>query len=269
MHHDSLSVSGPAGALRTFHWPGNAPASAPPLLFIHGMLGDASFWEPVVEALGDDRPRAIAIELRGHGSSEPPESGDYSPAACAADVLAVLDAYGFERALVVGHSYGAFVALAFAAAYPDRVARLVLADPPGDFTRLPSDVRREQLEPFLATLAGANWREATRGGFEEALQGGREATRDLIRSRLADASREATVGLFGPMFDFDAIGALDTFLAHEGARTHAILATSNAWPYSLHVLRPSLPHTVIPNTGHWLMLDDPDAFATALRAALQ
>lgn len=233
------------------------------------MLGDASFWEPVVEALGENRARAIAVELRGHGSSEPAESGDYSPAACAADVLAVLDAYGLERAHVVGHSYGALVALAFAARYPDRVARLVLADPPGDFTRLPSEVRAGQLEPFLASLDGAAWREATRGGFEDALQGGGESTRDIILSRLENAPREATVGLFRPMFAFDAVGALDTFLARDGAQAHAILATSNAWPYSLHVLRPSLPRTVIPNTGHWLMLDDPDAFATALRAALR
>ena len=267
MHHDSLSVSGPVGALRTFHWPGNAPATAPPLLFIHGMLGDASFWEPTVEALGERRPRAIAVELRGHGSSEPAPDADYSPAACAADVRAVLDAYGLERAIVVGHSYGALVALGFAARYPERVERLVLADPPGDFTRLPAEVRRDQLEPFLAALAGDDWREATRAGFEEACTGGRDSTRETIFARLADASRDATVGLFRPMFDFDAVGALDSFLAHQGARAHAILAASNAWPYSLHVLRPSLEHTVIPGTGHWLMLDDPDAFARALRAA--
>ncbi|HEX8850234.1 MAG TPA: alpha/beta fold hydrolase [Gemmatimonadaceae bacterium] len=265
MHHDSLAVAGPAGAIRTFHWPGNTRASAAPLLFIHGMLGDASFWEPTVEALGDDRPRTIAMELRGHGSSEPPADDDYSPPACAEDARAVLDAYALDRATVVGHSYGALVALAFAAAHPERVARLILADPPGDFAHLSERERREQLEPFLAALAGEHWREATQAGFEDACAGGRETTRQMIFDRLAAARRESTVGLFRPMFQFAAVDALDRFLAHPGASAHAIVATSNAWPFSLHVLRPALPHTVIPGTGHWLMLDDPRAFAGALR----
>ncbi|HEX2781549.1 MAG TPA: alpha/beta fold hydrolase [Gemmatimonadaceae bacterium] len=267
MHHDSLAVAGPEGAIRTFHWPGKAPGSAPALLFVHGMLGDASFWTPTIEALGEQRPRAIAAELRGHGSSEPAASEDYSPRACAADLLAVLDGYGLDRATVIGHSYGALVALAFAAAHPERVARLVLADPPGDFTRLPPEARREQLEPFLQALAGDGWRDATRAGFEDACAGGRASTRETIFSRLEHADRTATVSLFRPMFEFDAIGALDTFLAHEGASAHAILAESNAWPFSLHVLRPSLPHTVMRGTGHWLMLDDPAGFASALRGA--
>ena len=267
MHHDSLAVAGPAGAIRTFHWPGNAAPSAPPFLFIHGMLGDASFWEPTVDALGEQRPRAIAIELRGHGASETPANDDYTPAACAGDVRAVLDSYALDRAIVVGHSYGALVALAFAAAHPERVARLILVDPPGDFTHLPEAERRGQLEAFLAALGGDEWREATRAGFEDACTGGRESTREMIFSRLDAASRASTVGLFRPMFEFPAVAALDRFLAHEGASAHAILATSNAWPFSLHVLRPSLAHTVIPGTGHWLMLDDPAGFASALRAA--
>jgi len=57
-------------------------------------------------------------------------------------------------------------------------------------------------------------------------------------------------------------------LATLGARVAAVLAPANAWPYSLHVLRPAIAATVVPNTGHWLLLDAPDRFGAALSAAL-
>jgi pimeloyl-ACP methyl ester carboxylesterase len=267
MQHDSLTVAGAAGPVRTFHWPATASAAAPALVLIHGMLGDAGFWAPTIAALdeaGTQRPRAIAVELRGHGGSEPPVDGDYSPAGCAADVARVLDAFGLERAVIVGHSYGSLVALAFAAAHPERVARLVLADPPGDLTTLPPKVRREELEPFLAAIEGDGWREAMRRGFDEACEGGRDATRQVIFDRLAAAPRERTAALFRPMFEFPAKATLERYLARGRGGAHAILAPSNAWPYSLHVLCPALTHTVLPNVGHWLLLDDPERFSGAL-----
>jgi hypothetical protein len=57
--------------------------------------------------------------------------------------------------------------------------------------------------------------------------------------------------------------ALDRFTASPGTLAHAILAPTNAWPCSLHVVRPSLATTIIPRVGHWLQLDAPEAFANA------
>lgn len=267
MQHDSLTVAGAAGPVRTFHWPATGSASAPALLLVHGMLGDAGFWAPTVAALDDAgtrRPRVIAVELRGHGGSEPPPDGDYSPAGCAADLVKVLDAFGLEQAVVVGHSYGSLVALAFAASHPESVARLVLADPPGDFTRLPPEVRRDELEPFLAAIEGDDWRAAMRAGFEDACRGGRDATREIIFDRLATAPHERTAALFRPMFEFPAVATLERYLARGRGGARAILAPSNAWPYSLHVLCPALAHSVMPDVGHWLILDDPERFSRAL-----
>lgn len=69
--------------------------------------------------------RVIAMTQRGHGRSDKPQTG-YAVTDLAADVPALLDALGIARAIVVGHSMGAAVALHAAAAYPDRVAGLVL-----------------------------------------------------------------------------------------------------------------------------------------------
>jgi len=69
--------------------------------------------------------RVIALTQRGHGRSDKPQAG-YAVADLAADVPAFLDALGIARAIIVGHSLGAAVALEAAANYPDRVAGLAL-----------------------------------------------------------------------------------------------------------------------------------------------
>ncbi len=69
--------------------------------------------------------RVIAVTARGHGQSDKPD-GACEVVDMAADVKALLDALGIERAVIVGHSMGAGTALQFAAEYPERVSGLVL-----------------------------------------------------------------------------------------------------------------------------------------------
>jgi pimeloyl-ACP methyl ester carboxylesterase len=70
--------------------------------------------------------QAIAIDRPGHGYSERPGTTALSPALHAHYVRGVLRAIGVERPLLVGHSWGGAVALAYALEYPDAVAGLVL-----------------------------------------------------------------------------------------------------------------------------------------------
>ena len=71
------------------------------------------------------RYRALAVDQRGFGDSERPESG-YAIEDLASDAVAFLDALSIGRATVVGHSMGSFVARRVAEVHPERVARLVL-----------------------------------------------------------------------------------------------------------------------------------------------
>jgi pimeloyl-ACP methyl ester carboxylesterase len=73
----------------------------------------------------EDQARLILPDLRGHGRSPAPE-GTYTMSLLAGDVAALLDELKLEQVLLAGHSMGGYVALAFAQAYPQRLAGLAL-----------------------------------------------------------------------------------------------------------------------------------------------
>lgn len=100
-----------------------------PLVLLHGLSQQRHYWGPVVERLPGRR--IVTIDQRGHGDAATEDvdaASDFSIARCAVDVECVLDELHIEEAIVVGHSWGASVALRTAAAYPQRVRSVVLID---------------------------------------------------------------------------------------------------------------------------------------------
>jgi pimeloyl-ACP methyl ester carboxylesterase len=96
-------------------------AGSPPFVLVHGWTCDHRAMAPVAAAFPEHR--CLLVDLLGHGRS--PKASDYSIEAQAAAVLAVAP----ERAVWIGHSMGAQVAIAAAVAAPKRVAAIVLLDP--------------------------------------------------------------------------------------------------------------------------------------------
>ncbi len=170
---------------------------ATPVVLLHGLTDSQRSFDPVFARMAGRRT-LFAPTYRGHGDADRPTAG-YRPTDLAADVLAMLDEVGISRAVVVGHSLGAAVALRLAVAAPGRVAGLLLAagfgaparnagvielqeavQPLGDpipvafaeeFQR--STVTREVPEPFMAMVIGESlkvpahvWRAATIGFAE-------------------------------------------------------------------------------------------------------
>lgn len=103
---------------------GDAPP--PDVVAVHGITGNSHSWLTVAGELGE-RAGLLAVDLRGRGASSG-LPGPYGLAAHVDDVLAVLDSRGLERAVVVGHSLGAYIVAAFALAHPERVEEVVLVD---------------------------------------------------------------------------------------------------------------------------------------------
>lgn len=98
----------------------------PAVVLLHGFASSIENWTAVMPALVENH-RVIAIDLKGFGWTDRPVS-DYSPAAQAQLVKAVLDARGVQKVSLVAHSWGSSVALAFTMANPTRVERLALYD---------------------------------------------------------------------------------------------------------------------------------------------
>jgi len=99
------------------------------VLLLHGHTLDGRVWDPVVGALPERAGvRLLRPDLRGHGASDRPSKG-YHWSHHAADAIAVLDAAGVQRAVVVGFSLGGGVALELGLTCPDRVQALLLVDP--------------------------------------------------------------------------------------------------------------------------------------------
>lgn len=100
------------------------PDDGPAVIMLHG-TSDSSFSFSRVLPLMPAHLRVIAVDQRGHGNSDHPAFG-YSMDAFASDLLALMDALRIDRAIVVGHSMGSFIARSAAERAPDRIARLVL-----------------------------------------------------------------------------------------------------------------------------------------------
>jgi 3-oxoadipate enol-lactonase len=96
------------------------------VVLIHSLAMDHSFWDPVADRLADTAS-VLTFDCRGHGASDKPP-GPYTVELFARDLAAVMDHVGWSSAVVAGCSMGGCVALALAAAYPERVSALALFD---------------------------------------------------------------------------------------------------------------------------------------------
>lgn len=103
-------------------WGGQGPA----VLLLHGLASTSHIWDLVAPRLAR-RHRVAAFDQRGHGLSGKPSSG-YGYERVSEDALAVIRRLGLDRPVVVGHSWGASVALQVAVRFPRRVAGAVLLD---------------------------------------------------------------------------------------------------------------------------------------------
>ena len=102
------------------------PGGEPAILALHGLASNARWWDLVGADLAPAH-RVLAVDLRGHGQSDRPETG-YDFDTVVADLGQVADVLSPRPGVVVGHSWGASVSLAYAAARPDRVLGAVCVD---------------------------------------------------------------------------------------------------------------------------------------------
>lgn len=258
-----------AGAV-ALHYLGWGIPDGRPLLFLHGGSAHARWWDLVARELAPSF-RGIALDLRGHGESEWSADGDYRLDTHAGDVAAVIAALDLHGVVVVGHSFGGFVAMRYAARRDPRLAGLVIVD------------SRTRISPHSARLLEAlrklpHPRYATR---DEAVRRFRllPAASTAPPPVLAHVARYGIVeqpdGTWTLRFDRRALaGTTAQDLAPAlAAITCPILAVRGGAseivsPAALALFREIVPGAVtieIPSAHHHIMLDQPSALADAIR----
>ena len=103
------------------------------VLCVHGLTANCRCWDVMASSLAPGKT-ILAIDLRGRGLSDKPASG-YSMRHHIQDIFCVLDDLKQEKMVLMGHSLGAFISLAFAAHYPERTEKVILIDGGGQLSQ--------------------------------------------------------------------------------------------------------------------------------------
>jgi len=238
-------IAGPAGVIAV----DDGGRGGLPVVLVHSLAGNSTHWSKQLEHLRRTR-RAVALDLRGHGRSERPGNGDYTIAGMAGDLAAVADTLDLDKFVLVGHSMGGGVALAYAGAHPDRVAGLVLVDPIGDGKQIPPAEAKAYLAGFESNY------DSTSQGYWTSIAGPDSVIRKRLLADLKATPREAVVQVLRDVMQFDPHPAL----ARYNGPKLSIVTPHNDMPSSLHRLGRGFPHRMVEGTGHWIQLDKPDEF---------
>jgi pimeloyl-ACP methyl ester carboxylesterase len=255
--------------------------SGPAVVLLHGYGETGDMWVPLAADLVRDHT-VIVPDLRGLGLSSKP-AGGFDKKTQGDDVAGVLDALKIERADLVTHDIGNMVGFAFAARNPQRVRRFVLIDAPIPGIGPWEDILKN---PLL-------WHFRFGGPDMERLVAGRERIYldrfwnefSAVPSRFSEASRVHYAKLYalpGAMhsgfaqfaaFDQDATDDQE-IIARNGKLGMPILAVGGEksfGPMMATVMRAAatdVTQAIVPNSGHWIMEENPSATVSMVRAFL-
>lgn len=250
--------------------------AGPPLVLLHGFTGSTETWAPLRAPLGAAH-FTIAVDLPGHGrSTAPREPSRYGLDRLSDDLARLLDALAVDRVALLGYSMGGRAAMRVALHHPDRVAALVLESAsPG----IADPERRAERVAADAELADSIERDGMRAFVErwerlplwESQRSMSDAARALLRAqREGNQPRGLANSLRGAGAGTD-VSVLDRLAALHAPTL--LLAGALDAPYVAlaRLMEHSLPHprvAIVPDAGHAVHLERPEAYVAAVMAFL-
>jgi 2-succinyl-6-hydroxy-2,4-cyclohexadiene-1-carboxylate synthase len=249
----------------------------PVLVLLHGFTQDRSAWNWVRDGLRRIGP-TVAVDLIGHGASPKPDAvAPYRMDACVQQLDAVLAALKVPRAWWVGYSMGGRVALQVAALQPARVEGLVLVSTSAGVPELDVRAERIQADQALAERIPGWGMEAFVDYwmglplFEGLLRLPREQQAALRAQRV----RNSPVGLANSLRGMGS-GAMASLWGHlRDLHWPALVVAGEldekfaALARSLAAALPEAHLSIVPDTGHAVMLESPQRFLTAVQGFFQ
>lgn len=228
------------------------------LVFIHGSGDNAHVWDGVIERLSDFA--TVALDLPGHGAQvERPGPSDMRVEDYAGAVRAELTRRGLSGVCLIGHSLGSAIALRLAVDHPSLVRRLVLVGSGARLRVLPALLEAARAQ---SGAAGTNLTEL---GFAE-------KHAPLAKSYLAARAAPAPGVLYRDLAACDRFDIMPE-LGHIAQPTLILTGQEDRLtpPKYATYLRDHLEHAqlaLLPDAGHYVMIEAPDAVAGAIRGWL-
>jgi pimeloyl-ACP methyl ester carboxylesterase len=231
----------------------------PVILLSHGYSATSQMWRGQVEALSKTH-KLVTWDMRGHGQSDYPEDpGAYSEPATVADMAAILDAVGADKAIVGGLSLGGYMSLAFNRVHPERVRALLIIDTGPGYR---NDEAREGWNANARRTADRYEAE----GLGRLASGSPEMR--MSHHRNAEGLAKAARGMLtqrDPAVLNSLTGIAVPSLVLVGADDKPFLAASDYMAAKI----PGAVKAVIPNAGHAANIDQPEAFNRAVVGFLE
>jgi pimeloyl-ACP methyl ester carboxylesterase len=229
--------------------PSGEEARPVPVVLLHSLAGSPRQWAQQTTALSGSR-QVYASYWGGHAETPLPQ-GEPSIEALAGQLIDDLQSAGINRAIFVGHSAGAAIAIASAKLAPKLVAGLFLVDPPGDLHSLPPAATAG----FLAGVRSSTYAQIISEYWRSILQGARPTTSQVVLADLRDTQQATVVYVLTALTRFDPIPIIASF----AGPMVSVTSPPNSEPNSLHRLYPRLEHHSFSNVSHWIHLDDANA----------
>jgi 3-oxoadipate enol-lactonase len=230
------------------------------LVLLHSLGADRRMWEACAQALQDEH-RILLPDTRGHGASGPAHRASVEQ--WVDDLEVVLDAAQADRVVLVGVSLGGIQALAFAAAHPGRVQGLVVAD---SFVGLPPETAGAKINNLRRQATQLPMSEVADRYVADTFQAPYPLGARAVREALAGIDRDSYVAAVEACFGV----RIRDRLPHVDAPALVLWGDRDGkTPRHLsEQIADGLPAArlkVIPDAGHLSNIDNPDAFAAAVR----
>lgn len=242
----------------------------PPLLLVHGLFGSSGNWMGVVKRLQADY-RLILPDLRNHGRSPHHTTMDFQ--SMAADLSVLLDHLQIDSASLVGHSMGGKAGMWLALTQPERVERLVAADiaPVSYHNRFAaifeglSGLPLEELEGREAADRLLSPKVPERAIRQYLLQNLTKQS-DGWQWRLNLPVLETSIGTLTDFPDTQDLSFAGEVLFLYGERSDYVLPE---YREGIQRLFPLARLRMLPQAGHWIYAEQPEAFSGAVKAFLK
>lgn len=237
-----------------------------PLLIVHGFLAAARNWRSVAKRLAE-KQHVYVLDMRNHGSSPHAEVLDYP--SMAGDLLAFMDAHNIACAHLLGHSMGGKAVMWFALHYPERVAGLMVADIAPVSYQHSFDDLVDALSRLPVDSIG------NRKQAEEALA---DAVPDLAYRQFLLQNLLLKDGVYYWRINLDIIQKNAHHIVGfpdvgESPYVRPVLFIGGGNSKyldedAIYALFPQAKIEKIPDTGHWLYVEQPEAFCRLVEAWL-